>query len=185
MRPAWALSIRWKSGMVKVAVAISLSQGCPSWGEIWRKAAANLWPEGHELELRLTTVGWVCKTRQNPCYRRLSRVNGAGIWRKRQRSYPGRSDGTPVSLVTIVARRCWTAEVSRGYSTCKVMSEQGRTERDCEGCLWQVRERSADSRKSQQGAILRRKWWIHGGLRNRRIPNGTYGGVGGRLIRCV
>jgi len=63
VRPAWALSIRWKSGMVKVAVAISLSQGCPPWGGIWRKAAANLRPEGYELQLRLATVGRVCKAR--------------------------------------------------------------------------------------------------------------------------
>jgi hypothetical protein len=34
VRPAWALSIGFKSRMVKAVVAISLRQGCPSRGGI-------------------------------------------------------------------------------------------------------------------------------------------------------
>ena len=37
VRPAWAITWRWKSAMRLVVGSISRRQGCSPWGEIWRK----------------------------------------------------------------------------------------------------------------------------------------------------
>ena len=68
--PAWAYSIGWKSRTAKGIVVVSLRQGCPPWGGIWRKPAANLRPEEHEPQARLLTSGWACPSKRNPDFQR-------------------------------------------------------------------------------------------------------------------
>jgi len=59
---------------MKAVVVVSLMQGCPRWRGIWRKQAANLRSEEHELHIRLGIIGWVCETKQSPYCRRWYRV---------------------------------------------------------------------------------------------------------------
>ena len=70
----------------------SWGQGCLSWGGIWRKSKAKSWSEEHELHIRLTKDGWVCKTKQNPTLPKSLGVNVADIWDEGCCSYLGRSD---------------------------------------------------------------------------------------------
>jgi len=66
VRRAWRvyLTVKVRYGGYQLPT-ISLRQGCPSWGGIWRKPAANFRSEEHEYH-QAQVVGQVCNTKRNP-----------------------------------------------------------------------------------------------------------------------
>jgi len=114
-----------------MAVARSLKARASAARRSLKEAGGTLRPDEQEPHTRLSVLGRVCTTRRSPCRRRAQSVNGAGRWRERQRSYPGRPAGyarLPGKCASKGAAEL--AGVSRGHRTSPVTSgrRKGRTQ---------------------------------------------------------
>ena len=91
VRPAWAITWRWKSATGLAVGTVSKGQGCPPWGGIWRKPNANPWSDEQKPHIRHLWDGRACITKQSPILPESHSVNVADIWGEGYRSYLGRS----------------------------------------------------------------------------------------------
>lgn len=91
VRPAWAITRRWKSAVGLVVGTTSWGQGCLGWPRIWRKSKAKSWADGQEVAIRLIMVDEVAsQTEVQYCPKSYS-VKLTARWDESYRSYPGRS----------------------------------------------------------------------------------------------
>ena len=99
VRSAWALFNGCKS-RVSPNSRNYIAKGCSSWGEIWRKLAANIWPNEQKFHIRHITVDEIAK--QIKVSELFGTVGGVSLseakkWSRykmeRQCPYPRRSHG--------------------------------------------------------------------------------------------
>ena len=125
MRQACISAIGCKSRIRFTVGSISQGQGCPPWGGIWRKQAANIRAYEQKLHIRRGSVGDVAKQTKAQYCTKCYNVNAEATWMESGYAYPERSGdklaeiwenikaGTDVRLKNNIMV---STEVSRGHS---------------------------------------------------------------------
>jgi hypothetical protein len=132
VRPAWAVTWRWKSATRLAVGSVSQRQGCPPWGGIWRKPEAKSRADEQKPHIRqckadeFAKQNEVLKTGLRNDFRFTARTlqckcGGYMGWRLLTLTWGGLDGKHKVNKPEQPIQRCMAErpEVSRGHSTVK------------------------------------------------------------------